>query len=237
MKTSFKTLGFAFLVLVTTFTRGAAAAKADWAETLAKAGGQTVYWNAWGGDNRINAYIMWAARTGQEQFGVVVRHVKLTDTAEAVTRVLAEKSAGRKEKGSVDLIWINGENFATMKQHALLYGPFTERLPNCRLVDTVSKPTTTDFTVAVDGLEVPWSMAQFVFLYDAARLAEPPRTPQALLAWAKTHPGRFTYPQPPDFLGSTFLKQTLVSISRSNAVLRAPASEADFAKTTAPLWE
>jgi ABC-type uncharacterized transport system YnjBCD substrate-binding protein len=42
--------------------------------------------------------------------------VKLDDTANAVAKVLAEKAAGKNEGGSVDLIWINGENFASMKR-------------------------------------------------------------------------------------------------------------------------
>ncbi len=179
-----------------------------WSAIESKARGQTVYWNAWGGETRINDYIRWASQEAQKQYGIKVQHVKLSDTAEAVTRVLAEKAAGKTDRGSVDLIWINGENFAAMKRHGLLYGPFTGQLPNFRLVDTDSKPTLTDFTVPVDGLEAPWSMAQFVFIYDSVSIPRPPRTPKALLEWAKANPGRFTYPQPPDFLGTTFLKQT-----------------------------
>jgi putative thiamine transport system substrate-binding protein len=150
--------------------------------------------------------------------------------------VLAEKAAGKTARGSVDLIWINGENFAALKEHGLLYGPFTQSLPNFRLVDTNNKPTLNDFTVPVDGLEAPWSMAQFVFLYDTHRLARPPRTPGELLAWAKEHPGRFTYPQPPDFLGTTFLKQLLLSERTQRTSLNAPASDAQFEATTEPLW-
>jgi putative thiamine transport system substrate-binding protein len=53
----------------------------------------------------------------------------LTDTAEAVARVVAEKAAGRTEGGSVDLIWINGENFAAMKEQDLLFGPLPRICP------------------------------------------------------------------------------------------------------------
>lgn len=235
-----------------------------WSATLAKARGQTVYWNAWGGDALINGYIDWATHEAKQRFGVDVRHVKLGDTAEAVTRVLAEKAAGRDRDGSTDLIWINGENFAAMKKHGLLYGPFTERLPNFRLVDTAGKPTLTDFTVPVEGLEAPWSMAQFIFLYDTTRVPQPPRTPAALLAWARAHPGRFTYPQPPDFLGTTFLKQLLLNLATDRAPLYQPVAETNapskpvapreirlganpaiympkpdptFATVTVPLWE
>ncbi|HVY71429.1 MAG TPA: ABC transporter substrate-binding protein [Verrucomicrobiae bacterium] len=212
-------------------------AGADWAAIVAKARGQTVYWNAWGGEDLVNAYIQWVGQTMRHDYGVELKHVRLTDTGEAVTRVLAEKAAGRKEKGSVDVIWVNGENFAALKQNGLLYGPFTQDLPNFRLVDTVGKPTLKDFTVPVEGLEAPWSMAQFVFLYDTERIKEPPRNPRALLAWAKAHPGRFTYPQPPDFLGTTFLKQTLLSLAGNGDAFRGPVSDEEFTRLTAALWE
>ncbi|HET6518366.1 MAG TPA: ABC transporter substrate-binding protein [Geminicoccaceae bacterium] len=216
----------------------AATALADsWDETLARARGQTVYFNAWGGDEQINAYIAWVGEQVRARQGVELVHVKLTDTAEAVARVLAEKAAGRTEGGSVDLIWINGENFAAMKERGLLFGPFAQDLPNFRHVDTEGKPTTlVDFTVPTGGLEAPWGMAQFVFIHDTARVAEPPRSIPALLAWAEAHPGRFTYPAPPDFVGSTFLKHALLELTPDPDVLQRPAEEADVARASAPLW-
>lgn len=202
----------------------------DWSATLAKARGQTVYWNAWGGDALINSYIDWATREAKQRFGVDVRHVKLGDTAEAVTRVLAEKAAGRDHDGSTDLIWINGENFAAMKKHGLLYGPFTDRLPNFRFVDTKDLPTLVDFTIPTDGLEAPWSMGRFVFLYDTNAVDVPPRSAAGLLTWARAHPGRFTYPQPPDFTGTTFLKQLLLELAPERAPLYAPVVETNTAR-------
>jgi putative thiamine transport system substrate-binding protein len=208
-----------------------------WAAIVAKAKAQTVYWNAWAGDEKINAYIAWVGEQVAQRYGVTVQHVKLGDTAEAVARVVAEKAAGRSEGGSVDLIWINGENFAAMKANGLLYGPWAESLPNHALVDTAGKPTTkVDFTVPVDGLEAPWSMAQVVFMHDTAYVPEPPRSIPDLLTWASTRPGRFTYPQPPNFLGTTFLKQVLIELTPDPSILQKPVAEADFADITAPLW-
>ena len=210
----------------------------DWPKTVAAARGQTVYFNAWGGSERINDYIAWVGERVAADYGVTLKQVKLADTADAVARVLAEKTAGKVSGGSVDLIWINGENFAAMKAQALLFGPFAEALPNYRLVDTAGKPTTrVDFTVPVDGLEAPWGMAQIVFLYDTARVAQPPRDMAQFLAWATAHPGRFTYPAPPDFTGSTFLKQALYGLVADRAALQRPASDDNFAATTAPLWQ
>jgi putative thiamine transport system substrate-binding protein len=227
------------LLLAAASLLGAApAAGESWQDILARAKGQTVYWNAWGGSQQINEYIQWVADEVAEEYGVTVEHVKLADTADAVARVVAEKAAGRTEEGSIDLIWINGENFASMKRQELLFGPFTDQLPNYALVDVEGKPTTTlDFTVPVDGLESPWGMAQFVFIHDAAVLADPPRSIAALLDWAKANPGRFTYPQPPDFLGSSFLKQALLELIEDPAVLQKPAGEAEYATATAPLWD
>lgn len=209
----------------------------DWNETLARARGQTVYFNAWGGSEKINAYIAWAATRLAADYGVTLRHVKLDDTASAVARLVAEKSAGRDTGGTIDLIWINGENFAALKERKLLLGPFSEGLPNFSLVDTAGKPSTLiDFTLPVEGLEAPWGMAQVVFIHDTAREASPPRTLPAMLAWAKAHPGRMTYPQPPDFLGTTFLKQALIGLAPDKGALARPASDASFAAATAPLW-
>ncbi len=224
------------LALAAIFFTTAAYAQA-WPEIEARARGQTVYWNGWAGDERTNAFIAWAGEQVEKRHGVKVEQVKLRDTAEAVTRVVAEKSAGRLEGGSVDLIWINGPNFLAMKEQGLLYGPVNPRLPNYRLVDVEGKPSNaTDFTVPVDGLAVPWRLAQVVFVYDSARITAPPRTVPALLAWAEANPGRLAHPAVSNFLGATFLKQALYELTPDPAVLQRPATDANFAAVTAPLW-
>ncbi len=210
---------------------------ADWEAVLAEARGQTVFWNAWGGSNTTNDYIAWAAEEVADRYGVTLTHVKLSDTAEAVSRVIAERAAGKDDGGAVDLIWINGENFAAMKDQGLLFGPWAWDLPNWAFVDPEQNPAViSDFTVPTDGFEAPWSMAQVVFFHDTARLADPPRSMPALLDWARANPGRFAFPQPPDFLGSTFLKQALVELAPDPSVLQGPVSDAVYDTATAPLW-
>jgi putative thiamine transport system substrate-binding protein len=211
---------------------------ADWSAVLSEAKGQTVYFHAWGGEPRINDYIAWAGRRVAERFDVRVLHVKVSDTAEIVSRVLTEKAAGRTEGGGVDLIWINGENFAAMKKARLLLPVgWADRLPNYRFVDVGANPALVrDFTVPVEGLEAPWGLARLVFFYDSARLQEPPRSALELGAWIAVNPGRFTYPQPPDFIGMTFLKQLLVELAPDPAVLQQPATDENFAAASAPLF-
>ena len=215
----------------------ARAQDAAWADVLAKARGQTVHWNAWAGDEKTNAFIAWVGDEVAKRHGVKVVHVKLKDTAEAVTRVVAEKAAGRDSGGSVDLVWINGANFLALRQQNLLFGPYAERLPNWRYVDTVGKRSNlVDFTIPHEGYESPWRMAQLVFVYDGKRVGTPPSSVAALLAWAKAHPGRFTHPNVRNFLGSTFLKQALYELAPDPSVLQRPATDATFASTTAPMW-
>ena len=191
----------------------------DWSKQLAAARGQTVFFNAWGGSERINSYLQWAAAELQPAFGIRLQHVKLSDTVEVVRRVRAEKAAGRSD-GSADLVWINGENFLTMKREGLLFGPFAESLPNYRFVDTIGKPTTrVDFSEPVEGMEAPWGMAQLTFYADAGRLPLPPQSVVELTDWARRNPGRFTYPKPPQFHGTTFVKQVLMALSPDAAGL------------------
>lgn len=209
----------------------------NWPGLLAEAKGQTVYWHAWGGEPRINDYIAWAGREIEERYGVELVHVKVEDTGSVVSQVLAEKTAGTLDGGSVDLIWINGENFAAMKREGLLLSEgWANKLPNFQYVDVSGKPTViNDFTVPTDGLEAPWGMAQLVFFNDTALGTEMPTSMESLLQWAAANPGRFSYPQPPDYVGTTFLKQALYELVTDPTVLQKPANEADFAAVTEPL--
>ncbi len=208
-----------------------------WRHTLELARGRSVFFNAWGGDERTNAFIDWARERLRAVFGVDLRHVRLGDTAEAVQRVIAEKVAGRNTGGSVDLIWINGSNLLAMKDRGLLFGPFTKRLPSFQFVDVAGKPATvTDFTIPVDGYAAPWRMAQIVFVYDSARLQSPPRTMRAMLDWARGNPGRLTHPSVRDFHGITFLKQALYELTSNAQVLQRPVG-ADYELAVAPLWD
>ena len=210
----------------------------NWQEITKKSKGQTVFWNAWGGSVTINSYISWVAKQVKQKYGITLKHVKLKDTADAVSRVLAEKTAGKNKAGSVDLIWINGENFATMKRNGLLYGPFVTDLPNYFNVDYENKSSiTNDFGLAVDGYESPWGFSQFVFSYDTAITKNPPKTMEALLNYAKKNKGKITYPAPPDFTGTSFLKQLLYETVPDSSLLQKKVSRAEFNKNTKRFWK
>ncbi|MAA99483.1 MAG: ABC transporter substrate-binding protein [Stappia sp.] len=210
----------------------------DWDGVLEAARGQTVYFHAWGGEPRINDFIAWAGEKLEQRHGVTVEQVKVDDTANVVSRIVAEKAAGKDTGGAVDLVWINGENFAALKDAGLLMSPdWATRLPNWKLVDTRNKPAVlTDFTEPTEGLESPWGMAKLVFMHDTARVAEPPRSLADLASYVSDHPGSFTYPQPPNFHGSTFLKQVLADTIDDPDKLKRPVDPATFEDDVAPLF-
>ena len=218
--------------------RALAADSAAWRAIESQAKGQTVYFNAWAGSPAINAYIQWATEQLAQRYGLRLVHVKISDAAEMVQRVRNEKAAGKTE-GTVDLVWINGENFLAMKREGLLKGPFAEQLPSYAWVDTQGKPTTRiDFSEPVDGMEAPWGMAQLTFMVDSARVSQVPRNLAAWLAFAQAHPGRMTYPRPPDFHGTSWLKQMLLDLNpgAQRQALYQPLTSAAFEARTAALW-
>ncbi len=231
-----KRLVLAVLLLAATYASVSAEPTDSWSAIEKAAQGQRVYFNAWAGDPAINRYIAWAANEVAQRSGVTLIHVKLSDTASAVSRILAEQAAGRVRGGSVDLIWINGENFASLEGRHLLYGPWADSLPNTRLLDDRDPSVLVDFTLPTQGLELAWGGARFTLFYDAHAVAAPvPQDPATLLRWIQAHPGRFTYPQPPDFLGTSFLKQLLLVMVTDRERLQRPAG-ADFDEVTKPLW-
>lgn len=200
--------------------------------------GKTVHFNAWGGSPAINDYIAWVGDRLEEDHGIKLVHVKLTDTANAVSRILAEKTAGKKEGGSVDLIWVNGENFASLKRNGLLRDDaWAFDLPSWQYTDVNALPALiTDFGNPTDGLESPWGRAQLVFAYDQDVVKIPPRSADALKDWIINNPGRFTFPQPPAFTGTSFLKQIAIELSPNRDVFSSDASHVNTDAALAPLW-
>ena len=190
----------------------------DWAQVRADAQGQTVRWWMYGGDARINDYVREHVVPAAAARGVTLRQVPIDDTADAVQRVLAEREAGKDSGGAVDLIWINGENFALGAEAGLWLEDWAGRLPNAALLDPADPSLASDFGVPVEGRESPWSRAAFVFAYDPARVGTPPRSVADLLDYARRNPGRVTYPAPPDFTGSAFVRLAAQELGEDEAL-------------------
>jgi len=189
----------------------------DWDSVVNAAKGQTVNWYIWGGSESINRFVDdFYGKALKERYDITLNRVPVADTVDAVNQVLSEKEAG-KDPGAVDLIWINGENFFTLKQANLLYPDWARKLPNSALVNWENPAVNLDFGNPVDNLESPWSSAQFQLIYDSARMQpeDLPRSYTELKEWVVQNPGRFTYiaPGPGGFQGTRFVKGALYEIS------------------------
>ena len=190
----------------------------SWDEIVAAADGGRVNWFMWGGSAVINAYVNdWVADEAKSRYNIDLNQVRITDTVNAVDTVISETEAGEFNSGSVDLIWINGENFKTMKQGGLLFCGYWGIMPSMANVDQEAGTVAYDFGTPVNECEVPWNQAQSAVFYNSALLPQPPADMDALLAQACASPGTFTYPAPPDFTGSVFVRH--VFYNEANKIL------------------
>jgi putative spermidine/putrescine transport system substrate-binding protein len=213
-------------------------AATDFESVLERAKGQTVDWYMYGGDDRLNAYVNGYVKRELAELGITLNQVKINDTAEAVNKVLGEKQAGKDEGGSVDLIWINGENFATLKQADAVHCGYVESLPATENVDLDKPGIATDFGTETEGCEVPWQQATSSLVYDSTALTkEDTRSVDSLFAWAKKNPGRFTYPAPPDFTGSMAVRTFFFDTAGGADQFLGEFDEEKYEGTAPELWD
>ncbi len=211
--------------------------KMSWEQIVKEAKGQTVYWYMWGGSDTINKWVTgYVGGRLRDEYGVTLKMVPVTDAPTFVNKVLGEKQAGKTQNGSVDIMWINGENFRTMKKADLLFGPYDQKLPNIKYVDMNNPSVANDFGFPVQGYESPYGSAQVVMIYDQARVTEPPATIPGLIDWIKKTPGKFTYPAMPDFTGSGFVRHIFYHAVGGYEQLLGPFDQAIFDRVAPKAW-
>ena len=185
---------------------------ASWEEIVKAAKGTTVTFYGWGGDeNRNNWLNTTVADYVKEHYDITLEVVGM-NIDEILAKLSGEKQAG-STKGSIDMIWINGENFYSAKDNDLLWGPFTDKLPNMEAyIDLTDPETLNDFCMPIDGYEAPYAKAQMVMFADTAVTPDLPASAEELLDFCKANPGKVTYPALPDFTGSAFVRNLIYEI-------------------------
>ena len=185
---------------------------ASWEEILEAAKGTTVTFYGWGGDeNRNNWLNTTVADYVKENYDVTLEVVGM-NIDDILTKLSGEKMAGTKA-GSIDMIWINGENFYSAKDNGLLYGSFTDKLPNMEnYIDLNDPETLNDFCMPIEGYEAPYAKAQMVMYADTAVVSDLPSSAEELLTFCQANPGKVTYPALPDFTGSAFVRNIVYEI-------------------------
>lgn len=213
----------------------------SWTTITSKAKAQPLNFYLWHPDgSKPRKYIDFLKPKLLELFGINLNTIPALYTgcdkapmAVACT-VADEVSAGKtKTSGSVDLIWINGKNFAEMKKRGLLYGPWAPLIPNAANFDFRNGAINSDKGVLTEGMEFPFHIAQSVFIYDTAKVPQPPKTLTEFVAWIKANPGKFVYADPTkDFTGSAFIRHFF-----HHDDLLEDFDEAKYLAKATPIWK
>ncbi|MFW6000745.1 MAG: ABC transporter substrate-binding protein [Halanaerobium sp.] len=207
-------IGIIFLIVFLISTSAAAdVLEKDWDEITKSAEGKTVNFYMFGGDRRINNWIdTFVAENLKEEYDVHVHRVPMGPD-DYLNKLIGEKQIGRS-KGTIDLIWINGENFKIAMDNELLFGPIVEKLPNFnKYINKDSEDINYDFGYPTQGYEAPYGRAQFNFIYDSSKVEKPPESFKQLTEWIKNNPGKFTYAALPDFTSSAFVRHVIYNKS------------------------
>lgn len=200
-----------------------------------KSRGTKVTFYMWAGSEKINRWIDGVVKSDLKKiYDIELERVPM-DASIFVNKLLTEKSA-KKEVGEIDLVWINGENFKNAYEGGVLFGPFTKKLPNFKKY--ISEDVVlTDAGFPVKGFESPYGKAQFNYIFDSDKVIIPPYSFDSLLTWVKRNPGRFTYPAPPDFTGSAFIRQAFYSLTGGYEQYIDGFDEDLFNRKSYMLWE
>ncbi|MBR2481565.1 MAG: ABC transporter substrate-binding protein, partial [Oscillospiraceae bacterium] len=165
---------------------------ATWGEIVEAARGTTVTFYGWGGDeNRNNWLNTTVASYVKDKYDITLEVVGM-NIDEILAKLSGEKQMGATS-GSIDMIWINGENFYSAKENGLLYGPFTAQLPNMEnYIDLDDPETLNDFCMPIEGYEAPYARAQMVMMSDSAVTPEAPANADEFMEYCKKYAGKVT---------------------------------------------
>ena len=215
-------LSFAQNAEAEAFQKAFLAGELSWEDVLARAAEEgSVNWFHWGGSEELNTWIDTVVKPDLAELGISLETSRLANTRDAVDLVIADNAAGRGVgEGSVDAIWINGENFATLSRQNLNFGSFADLLPNSQYFhfdpsNPASGPNLFDFGFPTNKEEIPWSGDQYVCFIETERLSrsDAPSDFAELETWLRANPGRFTYIRPPHFNGNTFVQTVLYALN------------------------
>lgn len=185
---------------------------AGWDAIAEAAEGSTVTFYGWGGDENRNNWLNTTVADCLKKNHDITLQVVGMNIDDILAKLSGEKQADT-QSGSIDIIWINGENFYSAKENGLLWGPFTDKLPNmAAYIDTKDPETLKDFCMPIEGFEAPYGKAQMVLYNDSAVTPEAPASAEEFLEYCKKYKGKVTYPALPDFTGSAFVRNLIYEL-------------------------
>lgn len=189
----------------------------NWDSILAAAKGKTVNYHQSGTNAIMNEWLNTVVKDAVGRYDIGWNYTPATGTLDVVNLVSSEMSAGRTENGSVDFMWVNGENFFSLKDNNYLYGPFLNSLPNLEYVDPDNINLKYDCGTPIDDMEAPFQATFSVFWAntDVIPRSDLPENPAEFLAFAKKYPGQFIYAEPGNSSGTYFVGTIIAGLCGS----------------------
>lgn len=194
----------------------------SWADITTLSSGATVNFYSSGGALSKNWIDNWLAPEMMAAFNIKVVRRQVSATTQTVAIVQNEILAKTgMNNGSVDLIWINQQNFATLANANQLYGPFATKLPNAINYNFSDPAIAYDSGLPINGMEMPFNGAQIVFIYNPLHVKSTSsiNTIQNIKNWIVDNPGKFTYAAAwlsnslYDYTGSAFVRQVFYALA------------------------
>lgn len=192
----------------------------DWDAVLAQAQGQRLSWGLSGADPGV--------------IEVLQREVAPRLAARGVDLALVAPG-----EGDPDAFSVGSAAAAAGLEEDRWRCDWAQRLPSAGLVAR-SPALRGDRGADRPGCAAPWRQAHASLVYDAAVLApDDVASVGRVLAWARTEPGRFTYPAPPDPTGTLVLRTVLdATIGGPGELVREVDEASDqYAGAARRLWE
>lgn len=186
----------------------------------------------WGGSKEINIFMDdVVAPKILEKEKIVLKRVPIVDIKDVVNKLIIEKQAGKKD-GTIDVLWVNGENFKALKAAGVLEENILEKIKNKDLLK--ESTIVRDFGQEINGLEIPFGEAQFNFIYNSKNGEIPFTGWETLSEYVKLNPGRFSYPNAGNFTGSTFVRNIVIDILGYDNIIK--MSNEDFKENLNSIW-
>lgn len=207
----------------------------DYETILQESKGKKVNFYAWGGDSKINSFIdKTLAEELKKKYDITLNHIP-QDIDQTLNQLISAKEAGRKSS-SIDLVWINGENFLIAKENNLLSGPLIDKVPNYKqYLDPNDLENTVDFGNPTEGFIVPYGRAQLVFIGDTTRDGPMPYDKESFKEFVMKNPGKVTYPVVNDFTGGAFVRNLITETCGEIDFSEIPTDKEALKKRLEPL--
>lgn len=115
--------------------------------------------------------------------------------------------------GSADLLIMSKTGFKQLKEGGLLYGPFSNKLPNAAMNQASDSYENANFDgVATEHMAVALGKNQLVLFYDEDQMETPPQTLSEFKAYINANPGKVALPSLDSQEGQVFVQTLAASL-------------------------